>query len=74
MASPRQVAGPPKDRVRSYQQQEVAQLLPWEVVEQTGEDRPVGVGERRLVDLALKDQQLVSQGQDFDVLVPVTHR
>ncbi|MER6128756.1 hypothetical protein ABT173_40605 [Streptomyces sp. NPDC001795] len=74
MSSLEQVAMPPHDRVRAYQHQELAQLLPWEVVEQAGEDSAVGVGERGLADLALQYEQLVPQGKDLDVFVPVAHR
>jgi hypothetical protein len=44
------------------------------VVEQAGEDCAVGVGEGGLADLALQNQQLVSEGKDLDVLVLVAHR
>ncbi|MER6983323.1 hypothetical protein ABT317_41810 [Streptomyces carpinensis] len=50
------------------------QLVHREVVEQAGEDCSVSVGERGLADLALKDEQLVTEGKDFNVFVPVVHR
>jgi hypothetical protein len=31
------------------------------------------LGERRCADLAVQDQQLVAQGEDLDVLVPIAH-
>jgi hypothetical protein len=34
----------------------------------------VSVGERGLARLALKDEQLVMEGKDLDVFVPVAHR
>ncbi|MDX2546912.1 hypothetical protein ACOT81_05285 [Streptomyces sp. WI04-05B] len=34
----------------------------------------VSVGERGLADLALKDEQLVTEGKDLDVFVPVAHQ
>ncbi|GAA3476253.1 hypothetical protein GCM10018966_007800 [Streptomyces yanii] len=74
MSSLEQVAVPAQDRIRAYQQQEVPQLLSREVVEQAGEDHTVGVRERGLADLALKDEQLVTQRQDLDVFIPVAHR
>ncbi|WP_329182687.1 hypothetical protein [Streptomyces sp. NBC_01477] len=43
-------------------------------MEQADEDRAVGVGEGGLADLALQDQQLVSECKDLDVLVPIAHR
>jgi hypothetical protein len=68
------VAVPAQDRVRSGQQEEMAQLVHPKVVEQTGEDSTVGVGERGLANLALQDQQFVPQSQDLDVPISVTHR
>ncbi|WP_406359317.1 hypothetical protein OHB56_00530 [Streptomyces sp. NBC_01635] len=44
------------------------------MVEQAGEDGAIGVGEGGLANLALQDQQLVSERKDFDVLVAVAHR
>jgi hypothetical protein len=44
------------------------------VVEQSGEHGAVGGGERGLAGLALQDEELVPQGKDLDVLVPVAHR
>ncbi|MFD3558283.1 hypothetical protein ACFWVU_01235 [Streptomyces sp. NPDC058686] len=64
---------PPHDRVRAYQQQELAQLVHRELVEQAGEDSAVGVGERGLGDLALQDEQLVPQGEGLDVFIVVAH-
>ncbi|WP_431969208.1 hypothetical protein [Actinacidiphila sp. bgisy160] len=55
-------------------QQETAQLALREVVEQAGDDRTVGVGERGHAYLALQDQQLVPQREDLDVLVLIAHR
>jgi hypothetical protein len=65
---------PAQDRVGTYQEKEMAQLVPREVMEEAGEDRPVGGGEGGLVDMALQDQQLVSECKDLDVLVPIAHR
>jgi len=69
-----QVAVPLQDRVGADQQQELPQLVHREVVEQADEDRAVGVGEGGLADLALQDQELVPQREDFDVLLSVAHR
>ncbi|UQA98184.1 hypothetical protein [Streptomyces halobius] len=63
MAPLEQVAVPPHDRVRAYQQQELAQLPHREVVEQAGEDSAVGVRERGFADLTLQYEQLVPQGK-----------
>jgi hypothetical protein len=43
-------------------------------MEQAGEQRALGVGERGLADLALQDQQLMSQREDLDVFVSRAHR
>ncbi|WP_258382934.1 hypothetical protein [Streptomyces sp. NTH33] len=74
MASFEQVAVPAQDGVGAYRQQGVAQLVAREVVEQTGEDRAVGVGEHGLADLAPRGQQLVPQRADLDVFVPLALR
>ncbi|MGE7436686.1 hypothetical protein [Kitasatospora sp. NPDC001175] len=43
-------------------------------MEQAGEDGTIGVGEGGLADLALQDQQLVTECEDLDVLLPAAHR
>ncbi len=43
-------------------------------MEQAGEDGTVAVGEGRLADLTLPDQQLVPEYEDLDVLLSVAHR
>ena len=65
---------PAQDRVGAYQEEELAQLVHRKVVKQAGEDRPVGVGEGGFVDLALQDQQLVSECKDLDVFIVDAHR
>ncbi|WP_230993967.1 hypothetical protein [Streptomyces endocoffeicus] len=75
MALPEQVAMPVQDRVGADQEQKVPQSVFGEVVEQTGEDGAVCVGEGRLADLlASQDQQLVPEYEDLDVLFSVAHR
>jgi hypothetical protein len=74
MPSLEKIAVPVQDRVRTYQQQEIPQFLPRQMVEQACEDHAVGVGERGLADLALQHQQLMPQRQDLEVFVPITHR
>ncbi|WP_229698844.1 hypothetical protein [Wenjunlia tyrosinilytica] len=44
------------------------------MVEQTGEDRAIGVGEGGFANLALQDKELVPQRQDLDFLIAVAHR
>jgi hypothetical protein len=68
MALLEQVTMPAQDRVRPYQQQELAQLLPREAVEQACEHHAIRVGEPGFADLALQDEELVAQGEDLDVL------
>jgi hypothetical protein len=65
-----QVTVPAQDRVRPYQQQEFAQLLSRQAVEQTGEHYAIRVGEHGFADLALWDGELelVAQGEDLNVL------
>ena len=65
---------PPQDRLRTDHQHEPPQLLPRQMVKQTGKDDAVGIGERGLADLALQHQQLMPQRQDLEVFVPVAHR
>ncbi|SOF02062.1 hypothetical protein SAMN05446589_9132 [Streptomyces sp. OV198] len=65
---------PAQDRVGVYQEQEVPQLVFGELVQQAGEDRAVGLGEHRLLGLALQDKELVAQRQYLGVLVAVVHR
>ncbi|WP_242437856.1 hypothetical protein [Streptomyces hygroscopicus] len=74
MAPSGQFTVPSQDRVGPDQQQKVPQSVFGEVVEQAGEDGTVCVGEGRLADLALEDQQLVPEYQDLDILFSVAHR
>ncbi|MFF1736215.1 hypothetical protein [Streptomyces sp. NPDC058247] len=45
-----------------------------QVVEQAGEQEPVVRHERRVVDVALQDRELVPQHQDLDLLGALAHR
>jgi hypothetical protein len=76
VAARQQVPVPAQHRVRPAQQPEPAEHVAWESVQQGGQERPVGGGEPRPVraQLSLQDRDLVTQHQDLDVLVPVTHR
>ncbi|KAK1186535.1 hypothetical protein B7755_000825 [Streptomyces sp. NBS 14/10] len=65
---------PAQDRLGADQQQKVPQSVFGQVVQKAGEDGTVCVGEGRLADLALQDQQLVPEHQDLDVLLFVAHR
>jgi hypothetical protein len=76
MAARQQVPVPAQHRLRPYQQPEPANYLPWELVQQGGQERPVARVEPRpsLAQLSLQDCNLVAQRQDLHVLVPVAHR
>ncbi|MER5695041.1 hypothetical protein ACFY1B_00665 [Streptomyces mirabilis] len=65
---------PAQESVRADQELEAAHFLELQVVEQTCEQEPVVVGERVLGCLALQDRELVSQHQDLDRLLALTHR
>jgi hypothetical protein len=52
----------------------VLQPVHRELVEQAGKDCSVSVGECGLANPALKDEQLVTEGKDLEVFVPVAHR
>ncbi|GAA3650959.1 hypothetical protein GCM10022420_028240 [Streptomyces iranensis] len=63
-----------QDCIGADQQQKVPESVIGEVVEQAGEDGTVAVGEGRLADLTLQDQQLVPEYEDLDVLLSVAYR
>jgi len=70
------VAVPAQHRVRPHKQPEPAEHVPWEPVQQGGQERSVGGKEPRpgLAQLPFQHCDLVAQRQDLDVLVPVGHR
>ena len=67
---------PAQDRIRAYQQPQPAQRLPRQAVQQRGEEGTIGWSEPRplVAQLTLQHGELVTQGQNFRVLVPVAHR
>lgn len=69
-----QVAVPAQDGVGTDDQGESSQCWSGELVEQGGEERPVGRGEPGFGDPALQDGELVTEREDFDVFVGVAHR
>jgi hypothetical protein len=69
-----EVAVPVQDGVRADQQVELPELVHRQVMEQSGEQEPVGWRERRLGRLALQDRQLVPQHQDLYLLLVIAHR
>ncbi|MEU5646400.1 hypothetical protein [Streptomyces milbemycinicus] len=74
MAPPEQLPMPAQHRLGADQQQKVPQPVFGQVAQKAGEDGTVAVGEARLADLTLQDQQLVPEYEDLDVLVSVAHR
>ncbi|MDW6063963.1 hypothetical protein SAZ11_45930 [Streptomyces sp. FXJ1.4098] len=74
MAPPEQLTMPPQHRLGADQQEKVPQSVFGQVAQKAGEDGTVAVGEARLADLTLQDQQLVPEYEDLDVLVSVAHR
>jgi hypothetical protein len=59
---------------RGDDQAELSQAEAGELMEQRGEEHPIGSGEAGFVDLTLQDAELMAQRQDLDVLVGVAHR
>jgi len=71
-----QVPVPAQHCVWPYQQPEPAEHMPWEPVQECGQERPVGRGELRpgTAQLPFQHGDLVAQRQDLGVFVPVAHR
>jgi hypothetical protein len=76
VASSEEIAMPAQHGIRANEQSEPAQRGSWQPVQQCGQQRPVRWGEADLVavELSVQHGELVAQDQDFDVLVPITHR
>ena len=62
-----EAAVPPDHGVWSHDQEHVGESAAVERSGEDREDRPVGFGEARSVDLALQDQDPVAEGQDLRV-------
>jgi hypothetical protein len=69
-----QIAVPPQDRVRLHQQQQASQFVRRQAVKEAGEYGTVGGGKGGLADLALQNQQLMTEREDLDVLLESAHR
>ncbi len=71
-----EVAVPAQYGVRSDDESQSAQDFAGEGLEESGQEGPVLRCELRLAgaELPLQDGDLVAQGQDLGVLVPVAHR
>jgi hypothetical protein len=74
MTALQEVAVPAQDGVRAHQQLKPSNLVQRQVMEQSGEQKPVVWRERRLCCLALQDRELVPQHQDLDLLLTFAHR
>jgi hypothetical protein len=53
---------------------QLPQRGPGQLVQERGEECPLGRSEAGSIDLALQDGQLVAQREDLDVLVHIVHR
>jgi hypothetical protein len=62
-----QVAVPAQHGLGAYQQPDAAQHVAGQLVQQCGEERPVGTGEADLltVQLPFEDRDLMPEGRDF---------
>jgi hypothetical protein len=74
VAAAQKVAVPVQDGIGGDDQMELSQFRSGNLVEQSGEKRPVRQGEPGFVDSALQDSELVAQRQDLDVFVGVAQR
>jgi hypothetical protein len=71
-----EVTMPTQDRVGPHQQPQALQAGPRQPIQQRGQPRPVGrVQPHPLpVELTLQHRELMAQGEDFRLLVPVAAR
>jgi hypothetical protein len=76
VAARQQVPVPAQHRLGPHQQLESAKHIPWEPVQQGGQERPVARAEPRpdLAQVPLQHRDLVTQRQDLHLLVPVAQR
>jgi hypothetical protein len=76
MAARDQVAVPPQHGVRTHQQPQPAQHLQREPVQQRRQKRPIDWAEPHLLltELTLQHRDLMAQGKDLHILLPITHR
>jgi hypothetical protein len=76
VATREQVAVPAQDSVRTHQQTQPTQHVQRELVQQRRQERPIAWVKPRplLAQLPLQHRDLMAQGEDFHVLVPVAHR
>ena len=74
MSAAQQVAAPTQQGVGGEDQLELAKWYSGEAMQERGEQRAIGSREPRLADLPLPQGKLLTQRQDFGVLVAVAHR
>lgn len=76
MATGQQIPVPAQHGVRPDQEPAPAEKVSREPVQQGSQERPVARGEPRPggAHLPLQDRDLMAQGQDLHVLVPVAYR
>jgi hypothetical protein len=70
-----QVAMPAKHRIRTHQQPHSTQHVARQLVQQRRQERPIGPVEAHLLlaQLAFQHRDLMAQGKDLHVFVPVVH-
>jgi hypothetical protein len=71
-----QIAVPAQNRVRAYQEPQLAQDLQRKPVQQRGQKGPISRSEPHLLapEVPLQHRDLVPQNEDLDVLVSIAHR
>jgi hypothetical protein len=76
VAACEQVAVPAKHRVGAHQQPQPIQHVAREPVQQGRQERPVSLVETHLLlaQLTFQHRDLMAQGKDFHILVPIAHR
>lgn len=74
VAPAQEVAVPSEQGVGGDDQVELAELYPGEAVQQCGKQRPVGPGQLWFAHLALQYAELVTKGENLQILRPITHR
>jgi hypothetical protein len=71
-----QVAVPAQDGPGTYEQPDAAEDIAGELVQQRGEEHPIGLRELHLlaVQLPLEHGELVAEGEDLRIFGLITHR
>ncbi|WP_426513364.1 hypothetical protein ACPPVO_23770 [Dactylosporangium sp. McL0621] len=76
MATGDEVAVPAQDGVGADEEPQSMEHVDGQLVQRCCQERPIARVERRplVAQLALQHHELVAQGEDLSVLVPVAHR